>query len=404
MGCGQKVKDDRTWWKGNLHTHSLWSDGDDYPEMIVDAYKTAGYHFLALSDHNTLGDGEQWIVPSERGEMAAYQQYQQRFGGAWVVQKQEQTTLSVRLKTLAEYRTRFEETGHFLLIQSEEITDGFDGRPVHVNATNLATFIQPKGGSSVMEVMQHNVDAVLEQRRETGQPMFPHINHPNFGWGVTVEDLMGLEGERFFEVYNGHPAVRNDGDAAHPGTERMWDIVLTDRIGHERPLLYGLAVDDSHNYHDGGLTKSNPFRGWVMVRAASLTADSLVVALERGDFYASTGVTLKTIDFDGQTLQLAIEDVPGVSYTTTFIGTRAGYAPGRADTTLVGERMHVRQTYSDEIGVVLATVEGPAPQYTLQGDELYVRARVVSSQPKGNPYQEGEVERAWTQPVRANKP
>ena len=23
------------WWKGNLHTHSLWSDGDDYPETIV---------------------------------------------------------------------------------------------------------------------------------------------------------------------------------------------------------------------------------------------------------------------------------------------------------------------------------------------------------------------------------
>ena len=27
------------WFKGNLHTHSLWSDGDDYPEMIADWYK-----------------------------------------------------------------------------------------------------------------------------------------------------------------------------------------------------------------------------------------------------------------------------------------------------------------------------------------------------------------------------
>ena len=23
------------WWKGNLHTHSLWSDGDDFPESIA---------------------------------------------------------------------------------------------------------------------------------------------------------------------------------------------------------------------------------------------------------------------------------------------------------------------------------------------------------------------------------
>src|SRR5688572_26707694 len=47
--------------KGNLHTHSLWSDGDDFPEMIADWYKAHGYQFLALTDHNVLADGERWI-------------------------------------------------------------------------------------------------------------------------------------------------------------------------------------------------------------------------------------------------------------------------------------------------------------------------------------------------------
>ena len=45
------------WWKGNLHTHSLWSDGNDFPEMIADWYRKNGYHFLALSDHNILKRG-----------------------------------------------------------------------------------------------------------------------------------------------------------------------------------------------------------------------------------------------------------------------------------------------------------------------------------------------------------
>ena len=49
------------WWKGNLHTHSLWSDGDDFPEMIAEWYKSEGYHFLAITDHNTLHEGEKWI-------------------------------------------------------------------------------------------------------------------------------------------------------------------------------------------------------------------------------------------------------------------------------------------------------------------------------------------------------
>src|SRR5436189_226429 len=49
------------WWKGNLHTHSFWSDGDDFPEMIADWYKAHGYHFLALSDHNVLSEGQRWL-------------------------------------------------------------------------------------------------------------------------------------------------------------------------------------------------------------------------------------------------------------------------------------------------------------------------------------------------------
>src|SRR5262245_48204775 len=49
------------WWKGNLHTHTLWSDGDDYPEMVADWYKQHGYNFLALSDHNILSNQERWV-------------------------------------------------------------------------------------------------------------------------------------------------------------------------------------------------------------------------------------------------------------------------------------------------------------------------------------------------------
>jgi len=45
VGCAP-VEPEPQWWKGNLHTHSLWSDGDDYPEMILDWYKTNGYHFM----------------------------------------------------------------------------------------------------------------------------------------------------------------------------------------------------------------------------------------------------------------------------------------------------------------------------------------------------------------------
>jgi len=53
-------------WKGNLHTHTLWSDGDDYPEMVADWYKQHGYAFLALTDHNVLSDAERWVDESAK--------------------------------------------------------------------------------------------------------------------------------------------------------------------------------------------------------------------------------------------------------------------------------------------------------------------------------------------------
>ena len=49
----------------------------------------------------------------------------------------------VRLKPLNEFRALVEERGKFIMIQGEEITDSAEGRPVHLNATNLKSLIRP---------------------------------------------------------------------------------------------------------------------------------------------------------------------------------------------------------------------------------------------------------------------
>ena len=51
------------WYRGNIHTHTLWSDGDDYPEMVALWYRERDYDFLCFTDHNTLLDRERWIDP-----------------------------------------------------------------------------------------------------------------------------------------------------------------------------------------------------------------------------------------------------------------------------------------------------------------------------------------------------
>ena len=390
-----------TWWKGNLHTHSLWSDGDDYPEMIVDWYKGHGYQFLALSDHNVLLQGDKWLTTTNsKVGGATLEKYRARFGTDWVQLRVSRGRSQVRLRTLKEFRPMFEEPGRFLLIQSEEITDKCKLVPLHLNATNLRDFIRPRGGRTVLEVMQRDVDAVFAQHQRTGQPMFPHLNHPNFGWGVTAEDLMQVRGEKFFEVYNGHPLVHNEGDETHANTDRMWDIVLAMRLS-EPGLgpLYGLANDDAHDYHKIAPTRSNAGRGWVMVRAPRLAVDDLVAAMEAGDFYASSGVRLRDVRRGPGRYEIEIDSEEGVTYTTRFIGTRKGFdRTSEPVRNKKGEPLAVTRRYSPEIGAVFAEVTGTNPTYTLGGDELYVRARIESSRLKENAPVKGEVERAWTQP------
>ena len=281
---------EQNWKKGNLHTHSFWSDGDDFPEMIIDWYKTNNYQFIALSDHNTIADNIYWYKLKQSDvENNTLEKYKKRFGD-WVESKNDSTGNYVRLKTFNEYKAKLEDLNSFLIIKSEEVTSSFENKPVHINVTNIQEKIDPFKGSSVYEVMQKTIDAVNAQRKKFNIPMFAHINHPNFGYGINVEDLKKLNGERFFEVYNGHPAVHNEGDDLHIDLETMWDIINISYYDNNKPLLLGIATDDSHNYHKKSTSLSNTGRGWVMVNSNKIETLSLIESMESGNFYSSSGV------------------------------------------------------------------------------------------------------------------
>jgi hypothetical protein len=400
--CAAGAQQQLHWFKGNLHTHTLWSDGDDFPEMVVDWYKTRGYDFLALSDHNVLLEGEAWIKATNRAmATVTLPRYLRRFGSNWVETGEADGAAAVRLKTLGEFRGMFEQPGRFLLIPAEEITDRFSRWPIHLIASNLRELVPPQGGRSIREVLQRNIDAVIEQRERTGVPMIAHIAHPNFGWALTAEDMSQVKGGRFFEIYNGHAQVHNEGNATHAGTERMWDVINTARVAEHRDApMWGLAVDDAHNYHRFSPSSHNAGRGWVQVRAAELTAERIIQSLERGDFYSSTGVRLKDMALRGNRIVIEIEGEPNVTYTTQFIGTRR---PVDWRTTEVkdakGHPLAVTPIPSKGVGAVLAEAKGLRPTFTFEGSELYVRAKIVSSKKKENGTSADETECAWTQPV-----
>ncbi len=391
------------WYRGNIHTHSLWSDGDDYPEMIALWYKERGYDFLCFTDHNVLPTTQRWSnVSQNKGGQRAYDKLREQFPEDWIDERVTGGQREVRLKTFAEVSERLAEPGEFLLIQGEEISDRFGNLPIHLNVTNVRELIPPLGGGSVREAMQNAVNAAIAQSERTDEPVLVHLNHPNFHYAITAEDLMRVRGENFFEVYNGHTGVNNSGDDVHPSAERIWDIILTRRIAELRmPLMYGLAVDDGHNYHDIPSRGYEPGRGWVMVLAEDLSPRALIEALEQGRFYASSGVMLSKVTSRSRGIDVEIDAAPGVSYRIDFVGTRQGYdAASQPVLAEDGTPMHVTRTYSDDVGQVFKSESGTQASYRFSGDELYVRAVITSSRRHPNPSELGDFEQAWVQPIR----
>jgi glycerophosphoryl diester phosphodiesterase len=382
--CLSQISFAQNWYKGNLHTHSLWSDGDEYPEMIMAWYKASGYHFVGLSDHNTLQEGEKWRwIPRAPERRRAFERYLHTYGPEWVVyEKQGADSLRVRLKTLAQYAPLFQERERFLILQSEELSASFAGKPLHLNATNIRGFVPVQKGNSVVEVLQSNIDAVMAQRRISGQPMFPHINHPNFHFAISPQDMMQLKHERFFEVYNGHPEVFNYGDSSHLGMEALWDQINLHYVQNGQALLYGLATDDSHHYHFFGPKFANAGRGWVMVQSDSLHGGAIVEAMEAGRFYASTGVELSDLRQSEREIALRVKTEEGVKYKVQFVGAKKG---------------------QNQSGIFLETAiqvgDTNLISYSLKPDEWFVRAKIISDKSKFNPYFPEDLEMAWTQPV-----
>src|SRR6185503_6041193 len=236
------------WWKGNLHTHTLWSDGDDFPEMVAEWYRTRDYNFLALSDHNVLSQGLRWMKAADiekRGGDTVLKKYADRFGPTWVERRDTEGNLEYRLKPLDEFRALVEQRGKFIMIPSEEISDKAEGVPVHINASNVRELIEPLGGATVRETIENNLRSVEEQAKKAGREILAHLNHPNFGWAVTAEDIAHAVTDHYFEVFNGHPGINAQGDEHRPNIDRMWDIANTIRLVDLKAApLYGIGTDD----------------------------------------------------------------------------------------------------------------------------------------------------------------
>lgn len=299
----------RRWLKGNTHTHTRYSDGDSPPEVVVDWYEAHGYDFLFLTDHNILIPDDH-LAKLQRGSLPVW--------------------------------------------QGEEVTMA----AVHVNGLGVTELIAPPWPGRSMyeaEVKESHSERVrwaVEQILATGG--VAHVNHPNYLYTLTIDDLMAAGDFGLLEVANGHNLVHNEGDEIHPSTEVIWDSLLT--AGGQ---VWGVASDDAHHFQSWGESFSNPGRGWLQVEAESARMGDVLEALRGGRFYASSGLELSAYEASSSELSLELADATA---TIELIGPE---------------------------GKVLESVSGDRAQFRLSAAGSYARVRATASDGR----------QLWTQPV-----
>src|SRR5215469_6658312 len=264
------------------------------PIPITSPYLSSGFTWLRgnLHAHSTFSDG---ALPPE-AVIAAYEQR----GYDFLALSDHDTLVAP---------AAYQAGARIVLIPADEVT----AHGPHMLAISIQEAVPP----------DRDRQKVIDNVRAQGG--FVILNHPNWQREYNhhpQESMERLTGYAGIEIYNGVVEYETGSALALD----RWDRLL----GSGRQV-WGFANDDFHRAH-------NIARGWNVVQATDRTAAAIVEALQRGRFYASTGVEITRIEVEDGHIRIVAPNAQRIRFIAAY-------------------------------GRELAYVDAPEAEYTVTGDE-----------------------------------
>lgn len=233
------------WYKGNLHSHTVNSDGRLTAQASAEIFKAHGYNFLAFTEHDLFTD----------------------------------------------YRKEL-NTKDFIILPGIEVSaylydeNNFRIKAHHLNGILGPSDFQKKadGLFSHKQYVEPLIGRVSWNGAEVSQEITDNLrshgcivmyNHPIWS-RVSPEEYINTKGLWALEVFN----YDTQNECAQGFDTHDWDIMLDKNIP-----IFGAATDDSHHVTEF----DDACGGYIMVQADSLTHDTILHAMLGGNFYSSSG-------------------------------------------------------------------------------------------------------------------
>ena len=251
------------WYRANMHCHSTISDGNLTPEQLKEAYKNHGYSILAITDHEILVDHSD--LNDENFLTLTSSEYSINDGAPmFPVKDGAESPGWTRRKTI--HMCVFSKDPHPTLQPAS-------------NADSIAWAKSPYKENATVDgyhrvYSKEGINEAIRILNENG--FLVQYNHPN--WSLNDrEDYLALEGVWSLEILNYATEILTGAEYC----PYIYDEML--RNGKE---LFCSMGDDNHN-RGGSLEQS--FGGSTMIGADELTYEKVIAAMEKGEFYCTSG-------------------------------------------------------------------------------------------------------------------
>ena len=261
-------------YKANLHCHSTLSDGRLSPPALAAAYRSRGYSVLCITDHEYPCVHTDLSTP-ELLLLTGYEAY---------------------IRPAADARMDpFGPEIHMNLFARQPQNNTYicwDPPFCKYMPPAEAAALPKAGQAGPRRYTPAYINKFIAAARGAGYLV--SYNHP--GWSMEAEaDILAYEGCFSLEIFN-------TGAQQISGAE--CNGALYDRLLRSGRHLYCHGADDNHNVHPFGDPRSDSFGAWTMLLAPELSYGAVIGALEKGDFYASTGPEIRALSIDGTAVHI----------------------------------------------------------------------------------------------------
>lgn len=247
--------DDRLgFYKGNMHCHSVLSDGKMTPEELKAFFKARGYHFLAITDHDHINE-HSYLDDADFITITSAEYSIKEF-------PEQSTLVNHRMKCchLNLYAKEQKNTNQICYSPvSDKYSKGERRAALQKYDRGYKRVYSAEGISDLIRIANEN-------------GFFVAYNHPS--WSLeNYRQYSGYEGLWGVEVFNTACCLEGLFE---------YDIHVHDDFLRDGKRIFLTVGDDNHKAEQAGYA-------FVSVNAPSLSYENIIEGLLKGNFYASAG-------------------------------------------------------------------------------------------------------------------